>query len=772
MKRTTVAIVAAMAAMSLAGCLSQVESRKSEVEGGNNSPTPPLPHSSTPPLPHSPTVLASSFGWNATNATKCLQSAFDSGAAKVVVDRQAGDWIVEPVFLRSNQEVMIESGVVVRALPGAFKHPNDCLFTARGVTNVVLRGELSADATKRVPPGGKSGGPGIVRAATDATSASLPTLRMERDAYTDRSAYRFSEWRHTLKIIDSANVRVSDLAFRFSGGDGIYVGRGSADIDIRRVVCSDHYRQGISVISARNLTIADSRFINTKGTPPQCGIDFEPNKPDEALSNCLVENCDFDGNASHGIIFHLLQFDETTEPVSATVRNCRARGNEANGIMVRVGANGKRKPVKGAIAIEGCQFAGNKGRALAAIGLSRETASVTVKDTLLDARGCRDSGILIDNSTLTADTANLIFENCRLVMDDDADAPPLVTRHPSPVTPQAVEFSGTRGAGIESVSGTLMVERNGATAPFDFEALAAANRPNPELRAAFGEAFSDWRDLRPVAPDAAVKTATPMCRGKFTFLQHLPKEGEYTIRFRAQAIGGRVLNIPVKMLDMVGTDLGAFSITAAVQSVTFKATGRNLRRFEIYTRGNAVSIASPYPGQGLLADAPIGFFRENFRLYFPMPAEADKAVVALVPDEHEPAEATLLDESGAVLDAVPFQTKSGTLRSERLADATKRVPPEDEPGGPGIVRAADATKRVPPEGEPGGPGIVRAADATKRVPPEGEPGGPGIVRAADAPSKPEIWSVDVKAFEDVSLQVGGTTPILATEKTSGLMKVP
>ena len=52
----------------------------------------------------------------------------------------------------------------------------------------------------------------------------LLTLQMERDDYTDRKEYRFSEWRHTLNIINSSNVRVSDLAFRYSGGDGIYVG--------------------------------------------------------------------------------------------------------------------------------------------------------------------------------------------------------------------------------------------------------------------------------------------------------------------------------------------------------------------------------------------------------------------------------------------------------------------------------------------------------------------------------------------------------------------
>ncbi|MBR0056914.1 MAG: right-handed parallel beta-helix repeat-containing protein, partial [Kiritimatiellae bacterium] len=230
---------------------------------------------------------------------------------------------------------MLAEGVTVRALPGAFRDPNDCLFTARGVTNATLRGE--------------PGRPGSVRAAADATCASLPMLRMARDDYADRSEYRFSEWRHTLSLIDCANVRVSDLAFSHSGGDGIYVGHGCTGIDIRRVECRDHWRQGISVISARNLTIADSRFIDTRGTPPQCGIDFEPNRPDEELSNCLVENCDFDCNAASGIFLHLPNLDETSAPVSIAFKNCRARGNGAMGLGMTVGASGRRKPVGGEI---------------------------------------------------------------------------------------------------------------------------------------------------------------------------------------------------------------------------------------------------------------------------------------------------------------------------------------------------------------------------------------------------------------------------------------
>ncbi|MBR2839453.1 MAG: right-handed parallel beta-helix repeat-containing protein [Kiritimatiellae bacterium] len=601
-------------------------------------------------------MRASAFGWNATNATKCLQAAFDSGAATVVIDRQAGDWIVEPVFLRSNLEVVVEDGVVVRALSGAYRGIYDCLFSARGVTNVVLRGEGSA------------------------------LLCMERDAYTDRKAYRFSEWRHTLNIISSSNVRVFDMALRHSGGDGIYVGRNSTDVDIRRVDCRDHYRQGVSVTGAHNLTIADSRFACTKGTPPQCGIDFEPNGPSDRLSGCLVENCEFDGNASSGILLYLTNLDETSEPISVTLKNCRAVGNAANGLALTVGANGRRKPVKGAIRIEGCRFAGNKSRTMSVSGISRDTASVVVKDTLFDSRGGEWSGILVCNSGLTADAANLSFENCRLVADKEP----------------AVEFSGALGVGIESVGGTLSVERGGVSSQFDFAALAARYRPDPELRKSYGASFVDYRALRPVAPDAVVKKATPMCRGRFTFLQHLPEEGEYTLTFRARTVGKRKLNCPVRMRDMMGTDLGAFAITAAVQKVTVKTSGRNLRRFEIDTLGNTVAVVSPYPGQGLMADVPLNLFCESCRLYFPMPSGAKKVHVAVIPEE--PAAVTLLNASGEPVACMPRQMASATLAVERETAAA------------------------------------------------------------------EVWSIDVKASEDVLLRLGASSlPVFAMEETTGLV---
>ncbi len=608
-------------------------------------------------------VLASSFGWNPTNATAALQAALDSGARVVVIDN-VGDWTVEPVFLRSNQEVVIEDGVTVRTRKGAFQDRNDCLFSAIGVTNVALRGEGRA------------------------------VLRMERDDYTDRAKYCFSEWRHTLVIVDSVGIRVSGIECSHSGGDGIYVGGASEDIDIRRVFCHDNYRQGISVTGARNLLIADSRFSATKGTPPQCGLDFEPNKPRDRLSNCRVENCTFDGNASHGITLNLCCLNAQSEPVSVLLRKCRSTGNASHGCSLWVGNNASGSPARGTIRIDGCEFTANAGRALAIQCVSKNTASIIVENTILDdaSSTLKLSGVLIDNNRLAADAANVEFRDCRLVSSGAAPA---------------VEFSGAAGTGIESVSGTLAVEKDGVCVPFDFGALTARNRPNPAQRGVFGGIVSDFSALRPVDDAAEVRTPTPWCRDRFTFLQYLPEGGEYMLEFRAMSIGGRKIDCRVQMFDRVDTDLGSFQITSAVQHVAIATPGRNLRRFEIDTRGNIVSIASPLPGQGLLADRRLNLFRENCRLYFPVPHAAENVFVEITPEE--PAGATLIDASGNSVAAMPLQTAAMALSARRRP-------------------------------------------------------------AAGAQSSPEIWTLDINATEDVELRLGSaTTPIFAVEPSAGLV---
>ena len=49
-------------------------------------------------------------------------------------------WVVKPLFLESDQEIVFESGVVIAACESEFQGGSDSLFTARNKDNIALRG--------------------------------------------------------------------------------------------------------------------------------------------------------------------------------------------------------------------------------------------------------------------------------------------------------------------------------------------------------------------------------------------------------------------------------------------------------------------------------------------------------------------------------------------------------------------------------------------------------------------------------------------------------
>jgi hypothetical protein len=151
--------------------------------------------------------------------------------------------------------------------------------------------------------------------------------------------YAKAEWRMCLSLLGCNNVKVFGLRLASSGGDGIYIGRteknaGCADIHIRGVVCEDHYRQGISVISARHLLVDRCVLRGTEGTAPAAGIDFEPNRADEFLVDCTVRKCLVEKNSYYGLLFVAGNLTEQSEPVSIRVENCRVRDNQAGAVEV------------------------------------------------------------------------------------------------------------------------------------------------------------------------------------------------------------------------------------------------------------------------------------------------------------------------------------------------------------------------------------------------------------------------------------------------------
>jgi hypothetical protein len=250
-------------------------------------------------------VYASSFGYNATDATAALQAALDdTDADTVVVDNVGSDWIVDPLFInRSDVTVIFEAGVVVRAKTGY--GPNDSLITGRQQHDVTLIGYGA-------------------------------TLTMNKAEYTS------GEFRMALRFYSMTNLTVEGLNVLGSGGDGIYLGDAggaqnyNSNVLIKDIWLDGHRRNGLSVISVDGLTLDNVRITNTNGTAPQLGIDFEPNNATERLAHMTMKDVDLDGNVGGCLMLTESKLSQDSPDVGLNVDGltCLSTGSRYGAITI------------------------------------------------------------------------------------------------------------------------------------------------------------------------------------------------------------------------------------------------------------------------------------------------------------------------------------------------------------------------------------------------------------------------------------------------------
>lgn len=253
---------------------------------------------------------ASWWGFDESDATKALQAAIRSKAKKIIVPNMGKPWIVTPLFVESGKEIVFEKGVIIAAKSGSFLGRNDSLFTIANKENVTING-YGAEFV------------------------------MRKQDYV-RAPYKKAEWRNGITILGSNNIKIYGVKLTSSGGDGIYIGRGTGNnglpncdqIHIKDVVCDNNYRQGVSVVSVSNLLIENSTFKGTDGTPPQAGIDFEPNRPDEILRNCKIKKCVVSDNTGYGILIYLPSLNKNSNPISIDVEGCTVQKNRGGAVFI------------------------------------------------------------------------------------------------------------------------------------------------------------------------------------------------------------------------------------------------------------------------------------------------------------------------------------------------------------------------------------------------------------------------------------------------------
>lgn len=142
------------------------------------------------------------------------------------------------------------------------------------------------------------------------------------------------EWGMGIAILDSDNIEIRDLTIKNCWGDCIYIGQVGYDkssysqnVLIDNIICQSGRRQGMSIISGKDIYVTNSQFIDTgsiKFTAPGAGIDIEPNiLGNTVVDNIVIEHCEFYGN-TNGRDFLTYNLDSTA---NVALRNSKLEGH-------------------------------------------------------------------------------------------------------------------------------------------------------------------------------------------------------------------------------------------------------------------------------------------------------------------------------------------------------------------------------------------------------------------------------------------------------------
>lgn len=537
-------------------------------------------------------AYATWWGFEPNDATKALQAAIDSGAEKVVVEDINVPWVIRPITLASDQELVLEAGVVLLAKRGEFKGSNDCLLSASGKRNVRITGKGAM-------------------------------LRMWQDDY-DKQPYEKAEWRHAISIRSCTDVHITGLTILESGGDGIYLGvsqRGvtNTNVKIRNVVCDRNYRQGISVISAENLLIENTVLRNTAGTPPMAGIDFEPNYSGESLVNCVMRNCRVEGNSGDGFLLALHNLTSHSVPISIRFENCTSLGNR-NGFRLNTGNSEPHTCVPGSVEVIYCRF---KGSEQVGISISNKPG----KGCLVRFEKCRITDVAQDNPKLspimfmndfgsTERIGGVEFADCLIV--DRVDRLPL-------------GYSDRAGGlKLAEVSGTLTIES---------EWERTAYRLDQELLDKWlpFQAFKEFPPFRVTEHRWEAITSGHSNRDDWSC--RVRQRGDSTFIFRAQAGQEITLTLELMRVGKTGTPQMRVAIVtpSGQRSDMPEMTGEGERSYEYQVSETGLHriICEPGPNtvQVLSSSLPIALYSERAPfhllgttgdLYFCVPVGVDE----------------------------------------------------------------------------------------------------------------------------------------------------
>ena len=537
-------------------------------------------------------VRLSNFNPKRANATEAFRKAINTGAPKVVIDNPGFPLQIDTVHLHSNQEVVFEDGVIVEARKNSFKGLGPFLFSGRECKNIVLRGQGKA------------------------------ILRMRKKDYQNKKLYRHSEWRHLFGLKGCENIQIRNLTLESSGGDGIYLGNTNKvpyckDIILEDLVISEHHRQGISVISAENLTIRRCLIENTSGTNPASGIDFEPNsKPKgQRLINCLVEDCKIIGNAGAGIEFYTVYMENGCPPQSITVRNCLIKDNKRAGILVKTSFHRKGRektaPPTGYINFKNCQIIDNVGPGiiikdqLATVKLSFENCYIKVN------KSPRSYPIMLVAQTMRgAPIGGVIFKD--------------LTIDKLPEGRAIMPFKSWTNATVDNIKGNILVKNNKQIKQFPLQKhiQEIKSQVNKRNKNKFSPITAYWRRFYCTDINKFSSNTTP---------SNVKTKNNFDYTLWAEA--GKNVKIDIKKIPSIRNKTVKLKLTSAKKeikqielkgkqvdsAITFKAPQTGCYLLHGSSGGEKIIINSTEPGGWCQYKKPLTVAGKHNKLFFAVP---------------------------------------------------------------------------------------------------------------------------------------------------------
>lgn len=220
-------------------------------------------------------------------------------------------------------------------------------YSIRGQTDGVADGfkpkgnttyEFKPGAALKIIPNGSASYNGILLENAQDFEIINPVIIGDRDEH-DFSSGGTHERGAGMMVRDNAKGRVHNLTAINCTGDGLdVIGNSGTDVEfIGNTFVDESRRNGVSLESAHRLIFDYLEILNTNGTSPESGIDFEPFKDGHILDYVYIKKLKTSNSNKIGAHFAALQWYKT--PVNIVIDDAEIDGLDFENIWDSGNAN-------------------------------------------------------------------------------------------------------------------------------------------------------------------------------------------------------------------------------------------------------------------------------------------------------------------------------------------------------------------------------------------------------------------------------------------------